>query len=136
MTRLFGACRGREGPEVPDLGAGTFEIVGFQISDEVGGRFSLPPFALLCGHSRNKTIASADWRDFQVQGGILWVTAFIHDFEVSLMVLPNADQYIGLLVMFTEVSTKTALSILNWLHLLPSFDTEHGERCTSPFRTR
>jgi hypothetical protein len=58
-----------------------------------------------------------------VQGRILWVTALIHDFEVSLMVLPNADQYIGLLVLFTEVSTKTALSILKWLHLLPSFDT-------------
>lgn len=40
------------------------------------------------------------------------MTTLIYKLQVGLMAGSNADQHIGLMV-FTEVSTKPALSILN-----------------------
>jgi hypothetical protein len=71
-------------------------------------------------HSWNKTIASADGRHFQVQARMFRMAAFVYDLEVGLMAAPNADQHVCLLMVFTEVTTETALSILNRFHVLTS----------------
>ena len=63
-----------------------------------------------------KAVAAADWRDLQVQTGMLRMAAFIHDLEVGLVGSPDADQHIRLLVVFSEVTAETALSILNCFH--------------------
>ena len=46
------------------------------------------------------------------------VAAFIQQIEVSFVVAADAHQYIRL-VMFTEVTTKTALSAIDCFHVLP-----------------
>lgn len=48
------------------------------------------------------------------------MAAFINDLQISLMAAPNADENIRL-VVFAEVGTETALSILNRFHDLTSF---------------
>jgi hypothetical protein len=50
---------------------------------------------------------------------VLWVPAFVDDLEVRFMAAHNANQNVCL-VLFTEVSTKAALSILNRFHIFTS----------------
>jgi hypothetical protein len=84
---------------------------------EESGRCLLRFKALLCRSSRNKAITTADGRDFQVQARVLRMPAFVHDLEVCLMAANDADQHVCLM-LFPELSTETALSILNCFHLL------------------
>ena len=67
----------------------------------------------------SKSITTADGRDLQVQGSMFGVPAFVNDLEVRFMAAHDADQHVCL-VLFPEVSTETALSILNCFHILAS----------------
>lgn len=54
------------------------------------------------------------------------MTALIHELKVGLMAGSNADQHIGLMV-FAEVRTKPALSVLNGFHVDPPVASAEGD---------
>lgn len=72
----------------------------------------------LCRCSLNKTIATADRRNFQVQTRVFGMAALVHDLQIRLMAAPDSDQHIGL-VMFSEMGAKAALSVVNRFHVPP-----------------
>jgi hypothetical protein len=53
-----------------------------------------------------------------MQASMFGVAAFIQHLEVSFVVAADAHQYIRL-VVFTEVTTETALSAIDCFHVLP-----------------
>jgi hypothetical protein len=83
-------------------------------------RFSGFPNGSGCRNSRSKAVAAADWSDLQVQAGMFRMAAFIQDLEVGLVGRPDADEHVRLFMVFTEVTTETALSALNCFHVLTS----------------
>lgn len=48
------------------------------------------------------------------------MAAFVHQFQVRLMAAPDGHQHIRL-VVFAEVTTEAALSVLNVFHVLISW---------------
>lgn len=65
--------------------------------------------------SRHETVATGNRGHLQVQRRVLGVAAFIEDAELGLVAGDNAHESVCFVVL-SEVGTKTALSVLNWLH--------------------
>jgi hypothetical protein len=74
---------------------------------------------------RSKAITSADWRDLQVQVGVLRMAAFVHNLQISLMAAPNANKNLCTVVL-AEMGTETALSVLNAFHIYPPLAQRRG----------
>lgn len=80
----------------------------------------LPDFQTsLCCHGWGEPVAAADRRYLQVQVGVLRMTAFVNNLQVSLVARANADEDICLMVL-SEVRAQTALSVVNRFHLCSS----------------
>jgi hypothetical protein len=61
-----------------------------------------------------ETLAAADRRDHQVEAGVLRVTALFDDVVGGGLRGANLDEHLLVgLVVFTKMSTETALSVMN-----------------------
>jgi hypothetical protein len=80
---------------------------------------------LLCRRGHDKSIATADGGDLQVEGGVFRVAAVVEDFDVCLMAADDADQGSRFMVL-AEVGAKTALTVVNCFHDIVLSSPERG----------